>query len=198
MSSAAVDSQALSLEIVKAVAVADATPPLASASTALRKDQASPAPAPDEATRSSKLGASPGVAIDPPTAPGARTQTQPTDAARLSSALRQSGVGCANADGVHLRDAEREACRQRLAQGAAGVPYISGVPPEKSAYYAALQESVAQMNANPMGGHGPEIHCGDGKKRLGLKLGPCTLAAPMTPETPEADVRGPWPQAQIQ
>lgn len=117
---------------------------------------------------------------------------QALDGARLSAALRRSGIGCANPDATELSEGEREACRHRLAQGAASAPYISSVPPVKREYYAALQESEAAMARDPMGGHGPQIVCGPAQKqRLGLKFGPCKLAAPLSPWIPEADVRGP-------
>jgi hypothetical protein len=116
----------------------------------------------------------------------------PIGGGRLSAALRQSGIGCANPDAARLTDSEREACRRRLTQGAASAPYVSAVPPEKREYYAALQESEAAMARDPMGGHGPQIVCGPAQKqRLGLKLGPCKLAAPLSPWIPEADVQGP-------
>jgi hypothetical protein len=130
-------------------------------------------------------------ATAPPALPSLKPSEQPTGDARLSSALRRSGIGCANADSVALSDAEREACRHRLAEGAPQAPFISGVPPEKSQYYAALQQSEAEMNRNPEGGHLPGIVCGGAKKRLGLKLGPCVLAAPLSPWIPEADVQRP-------
>jgi hypothetical protein len=113
------------------------------------------------------------------------------DPGRLSAALRSGGVGCANADLVKLSDAEREACRDRLADGAAGAPYVSGVPAVKAEYYAALAKSERDMLDDPMGGHGPHVVCGGANKQLGLKIGPCKLTAPMTPWTPEADVRPP-------
>jgi hypothetical protein len=129
--------------------------------------------------------------IATPAAPSLEPSKQPIGDARLSLALRRSGVGCANADAVNLSEAEREACRRRLADGAGVTPFISGVPTEKSQYYVALQESEAEMNRSPTGGHLPGIVCGGAKKRLGLKVGPCTLAAPLSPWTPEADVQRP-------
>jgi hypothetical protein len=126
-----------------------------------------------------------------PAPPPQEPSRQPTGDARLSLALRRSGVGCANADAVNLSEAEREACRHRLAEGVAVTPFISGVPAAKSQYYAALQESEAQMNGSPTGGHLPGIVCGGATKRLGVNVGPCTLVAPLSPWTPEADVQRP-------
>jgi hypothetical protein len=122
----------------------------------------------------------------------ARAAPQPPgwDARRLGSILRGSAIGCANADTVRLTPSEREACRQRLAQGAASAPFIPGAPPDKAAYWQALSESEAAMDADRLGGHGPGIVCG-GRKRFGLKLGPCTVVPPMTPLTAEVDVRPP-------
>jgi hypothetical protein len=128
----------------------------------------------------------------PPAASGqtaAAATPAPFDAARLGAALRNSGIGCANADATRLSDTEREACQRRLAKGAAGAPYIPGVPPEKSAYYAALQENEAEMERNPLGGHGPQLVCSRANRQLGVKLGPCKLTAPLSPWIPEADVR---------
>ena len=115
----------------------------------------------------------------------------PFDAAHLGAALRNSGIGCANPDAARLSERERGACQRRLAQGATTAPHIPGVSPEKSAYYAALQESEAEMERNPLGGHGPQFVCGGANKQLGVKLGPCKLTAPMSPWIPEADVRPP-------
>lgn len=143
-------------------------------------------PAPTKAeTAQSPTAAEPAVSSPQPVGPT-------IDEARLGAALRRSGVGCANADLVRLSEAEREACRHRLADGAANAPYVSGIPPVKAEYYAALAKSEADMKADPLGGHGPDPVCGRrAKKEMGLKIGPCKLTLPMTPWTPETDVRPP-------
>jgi hypothetical protein len=139
---------------------------------------------PKAATTASPEKAAPAAAVSQ--APGTIV-----DEARLGAALRRSGVGCANADFLKLTEAEREACRHRLADGAMDAPHLSGVPRVKAEYYAALQASEAKMNDDPMGGHGPRFTCGGVDRRLGVKIGPCKLVAPLTPFTPETDVRPP-------
>lgn len=139
-----------------------------------------PAPSPPPVT----------AAIRPSGAPGSQ-ENWPTGDARLSSALRKSLIGCADADGSKLSEGEREGCRQRLAQGASMAPYISGVPSAKREYYQALQASENAMMRDPMGGHRPGIICRRGSQTRGIKLGPlpCSFSPSPSPWTPEVDVR---------
>jgi hypothetical protein len=111
--------------------------------------------------------------------------------ARLSSALRNSLIGCAEADSSALSESEREGCRQRLAQGASTAPYISSVPADKREYYGALVASEDAMRRDPMGGHRPGIICGLGSQNRGFKLGslPCSFSPSPSPWMPELDVR---------
>jgi hypothetical protein len=136
----------------------------------------------------------------PPAAQGQQSQTPqgsppswPTVDARLREALRASIVGCAHAEAAGLSETEREACRRRLASGAATAPYIPGIPPKKRAYYAALAASEEAMERDPMGGHGAGVICGLGSQNKGFKLGslPCSLVLSPSPYTPEVDVRPP-------
>jgi len=175
---------ALSVDLVRTSPAVQAPPPSPRPSAPRRAPSRPPAPGAAPATLGEPVPAS----AARPVAPGAKEAPAVSD---LTAALRRSGVGCANADAVRLSEIEREGCRRRLAQGAAGVPYISGVPPKEREYYAALADSEAKMDAAPMGGHGPGFVCGGGKDRLGLKLGPCKITAPLSPWIPEADVRPP-------
>lgn len=148
------------------------------------------APAAATTLSPSLIQASPPAVTAAPAGPA--VPPAPSGDARLSAALRRSLLGCANAQAGNLTEAERDACRHSLAQGARTAPYISNIPPEKREYYAALAESEQRMFQENMGGHGPGILCGgDVKQRLGLKFGPCKLLAPMSPWTPEADVQPP-------
>jgi hypothetical protein len=115
----------------------------------------------------------------------------PSPDARLSSALRNSLIGCADADASKLSESERVGCRHRLAEGASTAPYISGVPPEKREYYQALAASEDAMTRDPMGGHRPGIGCGASARNRGFKLGPlpCSFVPSPSPMTPEMDVR---------
>ena len=115
-----------------------------------------------------------------------------TDLARLGAALRASGVGC-GLEGARLTAAEREACHERLGAGAADAAYITAVPPEKRAYYAALQASEAKLAHDRLGGHAPGFVCGKGAETRGFKLGalPCAFSPSPSPWAPELDVRPP-------
>jgi hypothetical protein len=90
------------------------------------------------------------AALRPSGAPGSQ-QNWPSGDGRLSSALRNSLIGCADADASKLSESEREGCRQRLAKGASTAPYISGIPAEKREYYDALAASEEAMLRDPMG-----------------------------------------------
>jgi hypothetical protein len=141
----------------------------------------------------------PGAPASPPSiatalrssgAPGS-PETWLTGNAHLSSALRNSLIGCADADATKLSEGEREGCRQRLAEGASTASYISGVPAAKREYYQALQVSEDAMMRDPMGGHRPGIGCGASGRNRGFKLGPlpCSFVPSPSPMMPEMDVR---------
>ncbi len=144
--------------------------------------------------------APPTVVTSPPVAQGQQSQTPqgsppswPGQTARLSAALRGSIIGCAHADAAGLSEMEREACRQRLASGAATAPYIPGISPRKREYYAALAASEEAMERDPMGGHRAGVICGLGSQNKGFKLGslPCSFVLSPSPYTPEVDVPPP-------
>ena len=130
------------------------------------------------------------AAFAPSSAPGSQQNWPPGDA-RLSSALRNSLIGCADADASKLSESERAGCRQRLAEDASTAPYISAVPAEKREYYEALQSSEDAMMRDPMGGHRPGIGCGASGRNRGFKLGPlpCSFVPSPSPMMPEMDVR---------
>jgi hypothetical protein len=131
----------------------------------------------------------------PATTPGAETTSLPADQAKLGAALRRSAVGCANGEYVKLSEAEREACRHRLADGAASTPYVSGIPPVKAQYYAAVAESEAKFRAArtaaDMKPYAAQVVCGGASTQLGLKVGPCKLIPPQSEMIPEAGVQPP-------
>ena len=129
-----------------------------------------------------------------PEIPGAASakSSAASDLARLGAALRSSGVGC-DLTGARLSPSEREACHERLGAGAADVAYITAVPPQKRAYYSALQASEAKMAHDPLGGHAPGFICGKDAQTKGFKLGslPCAFTPSPSPWAPELDVRPP-------
>jgi hypothetical protein len=123
---------------------------------------------------------------------GAAGNSRTADLAALGAALRASGMGC-GLEGARLTTAEREACHERLGAGAANAAYITAVPPEKRAYYAALQAREAEMAHDPLGGHAPGIVCGKDAQTKGFKLGrlACAFTPSPSPWAPELDVRPP-------
>ena len=130
------------------------------------------------------------AALRPSGAPGSQ-KNWPSGDGRLGSALRNSPIGCADADASKLSEGEREGCRQRLAEGASSAPYIPGIPAEKREYYEALAASEEAMMRDPMGGHRPGVICGLGSQNRGFKLGslPCSFSPSPSPWMPELDVR---------
>jgi hypothetical protein len=106
----------------------------------------------------------------------------------LAAALRRGPVGCAN-QGAWMSDADREACRHRLAAGAASAAHLWGMAPEKLAYYDALAKAEDDWRTGRNPGHLPFLFCGaklgQGQVRdfeappHALKLGPCYLEPPM-------------------
>jgi len=129
--------------------------------------------APQLAATAPKLGSG------PPAATGAQA---------LSAALRGGPIGCANQAAAWMSDAERDACRQRLAAGAANVPYLHGMAPEKLAYYNALAKAQQDWLDWRDVGHLPYVYCGlkfGGGRTYkvaapphALTFGPCFLEPP--------------------
>jgi hypothetical protein len=128
----------------------------------------------------------------PPPAPGAQA---------LAAALRRSPFGCANQGAAWMSQAERDACRQRLAAGAANVPHLQGMAPQKLAYYEALASAQQDWLSGRDSGHPPFLYCGlkfgPGQARYivgpphALKLGPCFLEPPRGSLSATVDVPSP-------
>jgi len=84
--------------------------------------------------------------------------------------------------------ADRDACRNRLAAGAANAPYRNGIAAEKVAYYDALVRAQEDWSSGRNPGHPPFVFCGlkfgQGHSRYviappqALKLGPCFIEPP--------------------
>lgn len=125
----------------------------------------------------------------------------PPGAQALAAALRHSLVGCANQGAAWMSDADRDACRQRLAAGAANVPHLQGMAPEKLAYYAALAQAQQDWLSGRDPGNPPFLYCGfkfgQGRVRniIGpphaLKFGPCFLEPPRGSLSVTVDVPSP-------
>jgi len=135
----------------------------------------------------------PSSAVAPTAAQGASPAVEgpaaaPGGASEIADALRSSLFGCANQGAAWMSDAARDACRQRLAAGAASVPHLQGMAPEKLAYYAALAKAQQDWLDWRDPGHLPYIFCGakfgQGHVREvvapphALKFGPCFLEPP--------------------
>ena len=124
-----------------------------------------------------------------------------TGAQALSAALRGGPIGCANQAAAWMSDAERDACRQRLAAGAANVPYLQGMAPEKLAYYNALAKAQQDWLSGRDPGGQPFIYCGfklgQGRARFiippphAMRLGPCFLEPPRGSLSQTVDVPSP-------
>jgi hypothetical protein len=121
--------------------------------------------------------------------------------ADLATALRRSLVGCANQGAAWVSDADRDACRQRLADGAASVPHLQGMAQAKLNYYAAVAKAEEDWRTGRDPGHLPFLFCGVnfGQGRPGimkpgphaLKLGPCFLEPPKGALSQDVDVPPP-------
>jgi hypothetical protein len=155
--------------------------------------------------------ASPGPAAPSPTTSPSGPSTAPPspNGEGLAASLRK-WVGCAHPDAAWMSDAERDACRERLASGAESAPHLQGMPATKLAYFTAVAKAQADWASGRDAGHGPGIGCmvhfGPGKRLQppphALVLGPCMIEPPRgsldvdvdilpdgsTPETPPAFV----------
>ncbi len=146
----------------------------------------------------------------PAPSPSGPTTAQPVpNGAELAASLRK-WVGCAHPDAAWMSDADRDACRERLASGAERAPHLDGMPATKLAYFGAVAKAQADWASGRDAGHGPGIGCmvhfGPGKRSQppphALVLGPCMIEPPRgsldvdvdilpdgsTPETPPAFV----------
>ena len=130
-----------------------------------------------------------------PSGPARQAPAGPAGAgvpAGVASALRNSLIGCANTAALGLSDAERAACRERLAAGAMAAPYRPGIPTEKRAYYENILAAEAAFRRNPMGGHGPVVFCYPGAPARplphALKIGPCYIEPPQGSLDVDVDV----------
>jgi hypothetical protein len=79
-------------------------------------------------------------------------------AGSISAALRRS-VGCAQPDAPWMSDADRAACRQRLASGAERAPHLEGMPATKLAYFTAVAKAQDDWLSGRNPGHGFGIGC---------------------------------------
>ena len=124
-----------------------------------------------------------------------------TGAQALTAALRRGPLGCANQGAAWMSDADRDTCRQRLATGAANVPHLEGMAPQKLAYYAALAQAQRDWLSGRDPGHPPFLYCGfkfgQGSVRTiiapphALKFGPCFLEPPRGSLSATVDVPSP-------
>lgn len=106
----------------------------------------------------------------------------------VAAALRGSPVGCANQGAAWMSEAERDACRQRFAAGAANAPHLQGMAPEKLAYYTALAKAQQDWLSGRDPGHLPFLYCGvkfggghvfkETAPPHALAFGPCFLEPP--------------------
>jgi len=104
----------------------------------------------------------------------------------LAAALRGSAVGCASTGAAWMSQAERDACRERLAAGADRVQHLEGMAPEKLAYYAAVAKAEQDWLSGRNPGHPPGVACaiyfGRGPAPRppphALVLGPCIIEPP--------------------
>jgi hypothetical protein len=121
--------------------------------------------------------------------PAAGGGTAPAPAAgALAATLRRGDVGCAHPEAPWMTQSDRDACRDRLAAGAAKAPYVSATAPEKLAYYVAVAKAQEDWRSGRDAGHLPFFYCGykfgGGHVREveapphALKLGPCFLEPP--------------------
>jgi hypothetical protein len=142
------------------------------------------------------------------TSPPAQSAPPPGEAApgssgaqALAAALRHSLLGCANPLAAWMSQADRDACRQRLAAGAADLPHLQGMAPEKLAYYDAVAKAQDDFRNWRDVGHLPYVFCavkfGQGHVRAALapphalKLGPCYLEPPKGPLSITVDIPPP-------
>ncbi|MEJ0066611.1 MAG: hypothetical protein WDM85_15345 [Caulobacteraceae bacterium] len=90
-----------------------------------------------------------------------------------------------------MSQAAKDACRERLAAGAASVPHLEGMPPEKLAYYAAVVKAEDDWRTGRNAGHLPFLACAPSAKRPpphALKIGPCFIDPPVGSLDQDADV----------
>jgi hypothetical protein len=98
-----------------------------------------------------------------------------------------------------MSDADRAACRDRLAEGAKKAPYLSRTDPAKLAYYDAVAKSQEDWHSGRDPGHAPAVGCviffGSGEKPKppphALRLGPCIIEPPRGSLDPDVDVQPP-------
>jgi hypothetical protein len=110
----------------------------------------------------------------------------------LAAILRRGDVGCAHPDAPWMTPADRDACRDRLAAGAAKAPYVGGMPAQKLAYYDAVAQAEADWRSGRDAGHPPFIGCGAKKPPPhALKIGPCFIDPPKGSLDLEVDIPPP-------
>ena len=85
-----------------------------------------------------------------------------------------------------MSDADRDACRERLASGAERTPHLDGMPAIKLAYFTAVAKAQADWASGRDAGHGFGMGCmayfGPGVRPKppphALTLGPCMISPP--------------------
>jgi len=116
------------------------------------------------------------------------------DAQALTAALRRGPLGCADQGAAWMSEANRDACRQGLAAGAANVPHLQGMAPAKLAYYAAVAQAEADWRSGRNPGHLPYLACTPGRSppphvlRIGAS---CFITPPVGSLNQDGDVPPP-------
>jgi hypothetical protein len=113
----------------------------------------------------------------------------------VAAALR-GRIGCAEPNAPWMSDADRAACRERLAAGAAQAPHLQGTAPVKLAYFNAVAKAQADWRSGRDAGHGLAIGCikpiGPGVRTPpaphALRLGPCMIEPPRGSLNVDADI----------
>ena len=150
------------------------------------------APSPEHAPQRQPAG--PPILAPSPAAP-APGEGPPAfpNSAEVAAALRHGPSGCANQGAAWMSQADKDACRQRLAVGAASVPHLEGMAPNKLAYYAAVAQAEDDWRTGRNPGHLPFLACMPGGKPPphALKIGPCFIDPPVGSLDQDADVPPP-------
>ncbi|HEY1426712.1 MAG TPA: hypothetical protein VGF50_08580 [Caulobacteraceae bacterium] len=94
-----------------------------------------------------------------------------------------------------MSDADRAACRERLAAGAEHAPHLEATSPVKLAYFNAVAKAQADWSSGRDAGHGLAIGCikqiGPGVRTApphALRLGPCMIEPPRGSLNVDADI----------